>query len=107
MKEIPQLDRQQLNQWREEILGNKSKKFPESFLFEQLFDERSPLAKEKYLSDRIRVLLIKYPIKDTYEGLKTILPKALKYLRDNDLIDEKTYEEECNKCDNLVTRRER
>jgi len=107
MKELPQLNKEQLNQWREKILGANSKKFPESFLFEQLFFERSPLVKEKLLSKRIEVLIRKYPKADTREGLQAIIPDALKYLRDNDYIDDKTYEEECDKCDNLVTRRDR
>ncbi len=106
MKKLPQLNKLELTQWKEKILGDRSSKFPDAFLFEQLFDERSPLAKEKTLSDRVRVLLIKYPKKDTYEGLKTIFPKALKYIKENDLIDEKTYEEEYDNCDNLVTRRD-
>jgi hypothetical protein len=103
MKEIPQLDRQQLNQWREEILGMNSKKFPESFLFEQLFFERSPLSREKNLSERIDVLIRKYPKADTREGLQTIFPDTLKYLRDNDFLDDAVYDQEYEKCIQLLT----
>ena len=102
MKEIPQLDQQQLNQWKEKILGANSKKFPESFLFEQLFFERSPLSREKNLSERIEVLIRKYPKADTRKGLQTIFPNALMYLRDNDFLDEKNYEEEHEKCMKLI-----
>ncbi|MFA6492610.1 MAG: hypothetical protein WCV58_00470 [Patescibacteria group bacterium] len=102
MKEIPQLDQQQLNQWKEKILGANSKKFPESFLFEQLFFERSPLSREKNLSERIEVLIRKYPKADTRKGLQAIFPNALTYLRDNDFLDEKTYEEEHDKCMKLI-----
>lgn len=72
MEEIPQLNRQQLNQWREKILGANSKKFPESFLFEQLFFERSPLSREKTLSERINVLIRKFPKADTRKGLREL-----------------------------------
>ncbi|MFA4996408.1 MAG: hypothetical protein WC536_04690 [Patescibacteria group bacterium] len=103
MKEIPQLNQQQLNQWRDKILGENNKKFPESFLFEQLFFERSPLSREKTLSERIEVLIRKYPKADTSEGLQAIIPSTLEYLKENDFLDDATYEQECEKCMKLLT----
>ena len=83
MKPLPQLDRQQLNELRQEILGQDSNKFPNSFLFEQLFDERSALCRINKLSDRIRALLKKYPSQNTDDSLKAILPATLEYLKEN------------------------
>lgn len=102
MKEIPQLDQQQLNQWREKILGTNSKKFPESFLFEQLFFEKSPLSRGKLLSERIEILIKKFPRADTCEGLQMIFPNALKYLRDNGFLGDEDYEKESDKCKRLL-----
>lgn len=86
MKPLPQLDRQQLNEPRQEILGQDSSKFPNSFLFEQLFYERSALCRINKFSDRIRALLKKYPSQNTDDSLKVILPATLEYLRENDFL---------------------
>ncbi|MDO8513385.1 MAG: hypothetical protein Q7S37_02690 [bacterium] len=98
MKNLPQLNREQLNEWREEILGHRSKKFPESFLFDQLFDERSPLAKDKLLSKRIEILVKKYPKADTRKSLKEFVPTALEFLKENGFIDDETYSKESLNC---------
>lgn len=102
MKLLPQLDRQQLNEYKEKMLGNNSKKFPESFLFEQLFVKYSPLSQGELLSERIKILMKKYRGADITEGLKVIFPDILKYLLDNGYIDEDIYEQEYDKCSNLV-----
>jgi len=102
MKELPQLEREQLNKWKTQILGQNSKKFPESFLFEQLFFERSPLSRGKLLSERIAILIKKFPQPDTYRGLQIIFPDTLKYLRDNNFLDETSYKKEYEKCMNLI-----
>jgi hypothetical protein len=102
MKPLPQLNRHQLNEWREKILGEQSKKFPDSFLFEQLFFERSPLSKGKLLSERVEILINKYPQPDTYEGLLRMYPEILKFLKENEFLDETAYEKENEKCASLV-----
>lgn len=103
MKPLPQLNQNQLTEWREEILGERSNKFPDSFLFEQLFFERSPLSKAPKLSERLEILLSKYPQHNISSAITAMLPDILIYLRDNDYIDEAAYEEENNKCLKLVS----
>jgi len=102
MKQLPQLNHEQLNEWREKILGENNKKFPDSFLFEQLFFERSPLSKGKLLSERIEILIHKYPQPDTCEGLTRMYPEILKFLIENEYLDEATCEKENEKCANLL-----
>lgn len=102
MKELPKLDRDELNKWCKKILGENSNKFPHSFLFEQLFFERSPLSKGRLFSGRLELLKNKFKDANVSEGLAEIFPNILKYLRDNDYLDEKSYEEEYDRCVSLL-----
>jgi hypothetical protein len=103
MKDLPQLDQQQLKEWREKILGRRSNKFPDSFLFEQLFFERSPLSRGKKLSDRIEGLAVKFKDANIFDGLIEIFPDILEYLKDNDFLDEAGYNKEYDKCMSLLS----
>jgi|GEM_PF-1747453 hypothetical protein len=105
MKDLPQLDREQLNEWREKILGENCNKFPHSFLFEQLFYECSPLSKGDLFSERTKILLRKFRNGNISEGLQQIFPDTLKFLRDNDYLDEETYHTEYDKCIDLISKK--
>ncbi len=106
MKELPQLNKLELTQWKEKILGERSNKFPDAFFLEQLFDERSVLSKASMLSERIEGLIRKMPPAKTSNEMKAMWPKILSYLQDEGYIDEKLYEEETEKCSQLIIGRD-
>jgi hypothetical protein len=102
MHDLPQLEQEQLKEWKEKILGDRSNRFPDSFLFEQLFSERSPLSHGKLFSDRLRLLVRKFREANIYEALQAMFGDILKHLRDNGYLTEQAYEEEYEKCIKLT-----